>query len=71
MLSITIDLNKKTLLVHRYGKNNTQDGAKLTLSKGKFEYLYLSSSKRADFFTKDSGMFTLQIHTDKISGNLC
>jgi hypothetical protein len=37
----------------------------------KSEYLDYGSTTRARFFTKDTGMFTLQIHTDKVSENLC
>ena len=43
---------------------------KVTLSK-KIEYLHHGSSKPADIFTKDRRIFTLQIHTDKVSENLC
>jgi hypothetical protein len=39
--------------------------------KRKLNISIMEKTKRADFFTKDRGMFTLQIHTDEISGNLC
>ncbi len=44
-----------------------------SLELGKFEYLHYGSTKRAHFFTKDRGIFTLQIHTDEgtENENLC
>ena len=37
----------------------------------KFEYLHRNCSKWAHFFTKDRGMFILQIHTNTVSESLC
>ena len=40
-------------------------------NREKIEYLYYGSAKEAHFFTKDRGMFTLQIHTDMGIENFC
>ena len=45
-------------------------GQKSHNRKIEIEYLHYGLTKRAHFFTKDRGMFTLQIHMDEISENL-
>jgi hypothetical protein len=53
------------------GKKQYTEWYKSHFIEKKIECLHYSSSKWADFFTKDRDMFALQIHTDKSSEKLC
>ncbi len=60
-----------TFHIRQNNSTNNTGWAKSNMTKNKIEYLHCSSAKRANFFTKDRAMFTLQIHTDKASEDLC
>ncbi len=56
MLSITIDLNIKILLLTDRKKKTIYRVAQKSRTREKIEYLHCSSSKRADFFINDRDM---------------
>jgi hypothetical protein len=58
-----------TILMEKL-KFNIQDGPQVTLPK-KIEYIHYHSSKRADVFINNRGMFKLFIHKDMLIETLC
>jgi hypothetical protein len=66
--NVVIDVYQATSHLQSVSISRT-DGPKVTLPN-KIEYLRNGSSKLADFFTSNKGMFTLHIHKDKGRENL-